>query len=46
MIVHLLVAHCRVVTVLPLMATVGRMVFPDFDVCFWEERAEFRLVHL
>ena len=25
------------------MATVGRMVFPDFVVCMWEERAEFAL---
>ena len=24
-----------------MMATVGRMVFPDFDVCMCEERAEF-----
>ena len=28
------------------MATVGRMVLLDFDVCMWEERAEFRLVRL
>ena len=28
------------------MATVGRMGFLTFDVCTWEERAEFRLVCL
>ena len=24
-----------------MMGTVGRMVFPNFFVCMWEERAEF-----
>ena len=28
------------------MATVGKMVCLTFDVCMWEERAEFRLVGL
>ena len=28
------------------LATVGSMVFPDFDVCMWEERAESRQVRL
>ena len=24
-----------------MMVTVGRMIFPDFVVCMWEERAKF-----